>query len=742
MPTSPPLSSRSSRATAPSVRARRGRWLRRLGLGLGLIVTSGLAAAPAWAETEVRERLRNRFAGGDDFAIDLDLAGLELRGLSRTIAGGRADVHADRIRIRPGQDALVIEVEGLRAVWRGKTPAPAKVASPSSPSPAPTSTINQPAPAAEARPATDPVSAELARLVDRLHGVPVRVVTRGQVSVTLREGLDLRADDPTLAIADDGSVVAEAAITLGTATRPWIAGELHVAGEAPQPDAPLELELAGPVVLDPKGVARELRLEGLAGAATAAFDLIEPGGGRASVTIRRGQRGAKDSEERLDRLRLDADALPLALLDPLLEFLGHSSSPKRPAVGEARLSGVVEIERSAEHTRARFDRVELRELVLDDPRLAARAVHFGPLTIDGEIAKTGKTRAAQLLLGHQGVQVQLGAQLDSEGLEVDLELPETRCQEVLAALPEGTAPVLAGTELAGSFAARLGLDLDFAALDQAREQYLTDEREHAFDRDYEQGNFARPGTLEFEFPFLEQCEVVRLGPAIDVEGLTGPYHHAFSTGSGRDKRRVLAPGDAGYVELREVPELALAFVILEDWRYWDHDGFDRDQLDKAFWYDLLAGRVARGASTISQQTARSLWLGIDRSIARKLVEALLTVELERRIDKQRILEVYLNVIELGPEIHGVEEAARYHFGKRPEQLDLIEALHLASLAPAPVAYSRRFAHGRVDAQWREHLRLQVRRLRVRGMISEDEAREASRVRLDLVPHPELLEAGR
>src|SRR5690606_28951397 len=140
-----------------------------------------------------------------------------------------------------------------------------------------------------------------------------------------------------------------------------------------------------------------------------------------------------------------------------------------------------------------------------------------------------------------------------------------------------------------------------------------------------------------------------------------------------------------------VPERAHACVILEGGRLSRHDGFDREQIERAFWYTLLEGKVSRGASTISQQTARSLWLGIDRSISRKLAEALLAAELERGVDKRRILEIYLNIIELGPEVHGVVEAARYHFGKHPSRLSLLEALHLASMAPAPVGYSRRFA---------------------------------------------------
>jgi membrane peptidoglycan carboxypeptidase len=292
--------------------------------------------------------------------------------------------------------------------------------------------------------------------------------------------------------------------------------------------------------------------------------------------------------------------------------------------------------------------------------------------------------------------------------------------------------VLAGTVLSGELDAEFSLDLDFAELARARARYLGPDAE---DLDvHGKDGFEPPGELRFSLPFLERCTVERLGPGADIEGLRGAYHHRFVSGSGAETRRVLAVGDDDYVTLEQVPKLALAFVILEDARFWEHDGFDREQIERAFWFNLLEARVSRGASTITQQAARSLWLGVDRSITRKLAEAVLAAELERGLDKQRILEVYLNIIELGPEVHGIVEASRYHFGKQPAELELLEALHLASLAPAPVGYSRRFADGRIDREWREHLRTQVRRLRIRHLISRREAEEALRANLQLLPH--------
>jgi membrane peptidoglycan carboxypeptidase len=105
------------------------------------------------------------------------------------------------------------------------------------------------------------------------------------------------------------------------------------------------------------------------------------------------------------------------------------------------------------------------------------------------------------------------------------------------------------------------------------------------------------------------------------------------------------------------------------------------------------------------------------------------------VPKHRILELYLNVIELGPDVHGVEAAAQYWFGKAAGELDVREAVHLAALAPAPRRFAKRFASGEVDEAWDEMLDRQVRRMHLAGHITASERDRGLRSRLRLVPHP-------
>lgn len=126
-----------------------------------------------------------------------------------------------------------------------------------------------------------------------------------------------------------------------------------------------------------------------------------------------------------------------------------------------------------------------------------------------------------------------------------------------------------------------------------------------------------------------------------------------------------------------------AVVASEDAKFFDHGGFDWEALQAAFRLNLSRRRYARGASTITQQLAKNLYLGTEKSLLRKVREALLTVKLERRLDKRRILALYLNVAEWGDGVFGADAGARSHFGTGATSLTTAQAVLLASMLPAP-----------------------------------------------------------
>ena len=134
--------------------------------------------------------------------------------------------------------------------------------------------------------------------------------------------------------------------------------------------------------------------------------------------------------------------------------------------------------------------------------------------------------------------------------------------------------------------------------------------------------------------------------------------------------------------------LKRAIVAAEDAEFVDHEGFDWEGIQKAMEKNEQKGKIVAGGSTISQQLAKNLFLSSKRTPWRKAEEALITVMLERMMDKRRILEIYLNVIEWGESVFGCEAAARHYFGVSAASLGPEQAARLAAMVPNPRFYDR------------------------------------------------------
>jgi len=134
--------------------------------------------------------------------------------------------------------------------------------------------------------------------------------------------------------------------------------------------------------------------------------------------------------------------------------------------------------------------------------------------------------------------------------------------------------------------------------------------------------------------------------------------------------------------------LVQAVRIAEDDRFFQHNGFDLKQLWEALKDKISGGKRLRGASTITQQLAKNLFLSGSRSIIRKALEIPIAIKLERELSKKRIFEIYLNVIEFGDGIFGIETAANYYFRKHTWQLSVNEAIFLAALIKRPIYFQK------------------------------------------------------
>jgi monofunctional biosynthetic peptidoglycan transglycosylase len=159
-------------------------------------------------------------------------------------------------------------------------------------------------------------------------------------------------------------------------------------------------------------------------------------------------------------------------------------------------------------------------------------------------------------------------------------------------------------------------------------------------------------------------------------------YRARQRAAGRDDRvqRVWIPHQS------IAPGLKRAVLVGEDINFFSHRGFDLGEIRLAVTKAVEDSAPPRGASTITQQLAKNLWLSPSRSPLRKIEEAILTWQLERTLPKRRIFELYLNVVEFGPGVYGVEAASRRYFGKPAAEVSDGEAAELAASLPSPATW--------------------------------------------------------
>lgn len=169
--------------------------------------------------------------------------------------------------------------------------------------------------------------------------------------------------------------------------------------------------------------------------------------------------------------------------------------------------------------------------------------------------------------------------------------------------------------------------------------------------------------------------------------------------------KVVKPPET-WVKLKDISfYLREAILASEDGKFFEHPGYDIEEIQKAIYTGVVLKKKLRGASTITQQLVKNLFFQTDRSFWRKGQEILLTLWMEEKVSKNKILEIYLNIIEFGDNIYGIKNAAKYYFKKDPKNLNPREASFLAMLLPSPKRYAQsfrkkaltHFAHKRIQS---------------------------------------------
>lgn len=206
----------------------------------------------------------------------------------------------------------------------------------------------------------------------------------------------------------------------------------------------------------------------------------------------------------------------------------------------------------------------------------------------------------------------------------------------------------------------------------------------------------------------------------DVEKLKSQYPNNINQ-SDEVPEYILKPQrPKNWASLKEMSTYAKwAILLSEDWGFYQHQGIDLNQMKVAF-SEMADGERFRGASTITQQMVKNVFLSQDRTLWRKVHEMILAQKVERVLSKSRILEVYLNCIEFGPGIYGIKQASFHYFRKPPASLNPREAAFLAMLLPSPKRYYISFKKKRLTPFARQRINAILIKMRMAKVLTRDQ----------------------
>lgn len=373
------------------------------------------------------------------------------------------------------------------------------------------------------------------------------------------------------------------------------------------------------------------------------------------------------------------------------------------------------------HVSTRFS-----DLVVDHPRIGSLPIGPIPLSFAATIQTrlrqpryvSSQNRNVEVMitdgrLAFEQNSARVAAAISASGLIADdlqsgpwlikVRLPQTPCQNLLDVAPRGLAPAVEGFKLAGNL--RFGFDLTY-----------------------------RPDSAEaVTYKILNSdvsCQIAAVPPRYAKDLLSNPLRIERRDVPGDPFVMHLEEGAPFFTPLARMGSLVTTTIVAsEDVGFWTHKGIELGAIEEALRRNMSEKRIAVGGSTITMQTVKNLFLTHERTFSRKLQELFLAWHLDRELPKKRILELYLNIAELGPRIYGVTHAARHYFNKSPADLSLRESVFLAMLLPSPIKRHRYFCSGRTSPAFDDMMHGLLRRMHSLGRINFDQYVQASQENL-------------
>jgi hypothetical protein len=373
-------------------------------------------------------------------------------------------------------------------------------------------------------------------------------------------------------------------------------------------------------------------------------------------------------------------------------------------VGRGAVSGKGQLVLSAAGDALTFDgQIALRSLSLKQPRLSLEPLRGIDLAVAarGLLDDAGHLRVDDAALDMGALHVQTHGTLDETkdhfGLSLQVDVAPAACQALLESAPQGLLPLVRQARMAGTFAANARVVFDTRTIDK----------------------------LVLDYQISDGCKMTEVPRELSHDRFTGSFTYTTYHPDGAAFESTTGPGTEAWTNLDDIsPYMVAAVLTTEDGAFYKHHGFNHAAIRNSVAANLKARRFIRGASTITMQLAKNLFLSRDKTLGRKIEEVILTDYLEQVFRKDDMMELYLNVIEFGPDVYGITQAADYYFGRKPEELDVPECFFLATLLPSPVRYGKLRDKGEISEGWNKHLQALLEIAAKNGKITSAELAEA------------------
>jgi hypothetical protein len=342
------------------------------------------------------------------------------------------------------------------------------------------------------------------------------------------------------------------------------------------------------------------------------------------------------------------------------------------------------------------------DLVLNHPKLADQDIHVNQSAVDYVVTlgpnlyvidsltevRVNKAKA-NIFASYQNK--------TSKIIDLQVKTGEVPANDFFESLPAGLFESLDGIRAQGSLKYKMKFHVNMDSLDQVQ-----------FNSDLD-------GSKDLK--------IVAWGNT-NIEKINRPFTHTVYEYGKPVRTFTVGPANAFYSPIHQIsPYLRNAILTAEDAGFYSHNGFHEEAFRQAIATNLKEGEFKRGGSTISMQLVKNVFLERKKTVARKVEEAIIVWLIENLdlVSKNRMFEVYLNIIEWGPDVYGAKDASRFYFGKQPNELNLAEAIFLTSIIPSPKRFRSSFdSYGNLRSYKAGYYRLIAGHMLRRGLISREE----------------------